>query len=1350
VIALPKKFRPLVMLLMPAVCCLATSWAAGQATTGPTQLDFGSAQIPELQQTRINVTSLPTVSLLSGALAKSNPQRRVQLAHDLGTCQTQTAIAPVVSLLSDPSADVRAEAAKSLAELGDRKSVDVLKDLSRDPVPAVRREALIAAGALGNSQAFPTALSDSDPTVSEAAAIVAATGTDETEIAKAFPNLSWLCQCCALQHLATDSLSIEPELMRQGFSGTASQKFLVLSVLAAQPITGSASALSPLLDDPRSVIRRAALNAMSTVSSPADRSRLAILMLSDPDFSVRRAASLILAGTPSKDAIAPLLLQLRIENQPLRLAAREALVAQGASVAPLAAGLLADPSPQIREDSSYILGRLGSRERFADHLLLLRDAQWSVAGQAADSLARIGDRRCCPQLLDLVKRGVADYAAGQDTPDLDTAIVNAILAETKLGDTSVLQATSSFINEKINCPPEIRCAAIYAFGILGDPSNAAVCQQLTTFTADPTETFATQLESIKALGHLRVGASVEALDAIARTASNLQLRWIAHWAVDRINKTTTPLDIPPAPWSADVCMTDLQNAASVNANRDPSIAGVLTFGPSFVPGIWTPLTVQFRNPGAVPLNGMASATISDGTSTGFVRLAASVPPDSAVNETAYGFFSPANQGDTHQSSSAISKMYWSEDSGQQIAQGEVAGLPVSWQAGSSSSAPNANQTIVLCIAKQDTVPFHEVGANPQDVAAFARSISTKLGCSIKSRSIGVQDAPRHPAGYASCRYVILTADPDSLDMAQRRALLDYVRQGGFLMFCGSEPRPGCWLTDLLPVYPLGTRQVTSLQFRGAAPVKCVGLVPITEADEVISADVHILDSDAELIHAAYRDVGLGRVLFTSFPINAIDPSDPSFAGLWANLLNLNVPTNAEVGSNLVPVLAQMTGISAPSIYLPMGVVTGFFAIALGGHLIAGSALRARAFGMMTGVAVAGFAALVGSRLMQSSSHEIHAAQISLLDLGPQGGGRQQELLAFTGTDDPDFGLTADANATLRPIESSEAEPVSLVQLPFACPRAGVHSTQIKRIWIAQSPVAPEEKVDAVATFAADGLTLTVDNHLGQSLKNPVLVWGAPWSCGDVERDALQTTKPARNAAGDYLDSTGIRTDTAMLRNKILSILALKDAAGSYSKLPPAPVLFAFAQQLPPNAHYSAVAVTKSQNVIRVPIRIQPPKPGSDLLIDGSFCSIVFGPGPVPPYDAQRNEWVSTNRTGQWLIGFAPPAELGSIRPNSITVKLDVSAPTQGISLRAGQCLGGAPAANSAGKLVAHWDRSISEHEVTFHCDDGDFDSAGRVWLLLQVDPGDSDQSQWMIRKFETAYQAIAQGTGVAGSFPAAN
>src|SRR5207253_11158839 len=98
-----------------------------------------------------------------------------------------------------------------------------------------------------------------------------------------------------------------------------------------------------------------------------------------------------------------------------------------------------------------------------------------------------------------------------------------------------------------------------------------------------------QLEAIKALGQMRFAEALPAVSAIAQSDPDPRLRWVAHWAAQRISGTDTPLAPPMSQWSADTSLVAVGQEASVG------FEGVAALGAYYVPGTWTPLRFTLIN-----------------------------------------------------------------------------------------------------------------------------------------------------------------------------------------------------------------------------------------------------------------------------------------------------------------------------------------------------------------------------------------------------------------------------------------------------------------------------------------------------------------------------------------------------------------------------------------------------------------------------------------------------------------------------------------------------------------------------------------------------------------------------------
>src|SRR5581483_2411823 len=344
---------------------------------------------------------------------------------------------------------------------------------------------------------------------------------------------------------------------------------------------------------------------------------------------------------------------------------------------------------------------------------------------------------------------------------------------------------------------------------------------------------------------------------------------------------------------------------------------------------------------------------------------------------------------------------------------------------------------------------------------------------------------------------------------------------------------------------------------------------------------------------------------------------------------------------------------------------------------------------------------------------------------------------FGGDESPAFGFRAAPGASLRAAESSEPDPVELTELPFAAPRAGVHTTEIRRAWRAECALGTSFQVTAAARFDASGLKLSINNGLAEPLDAPVLIWGSAWPLDAISTGNSIRTPLRRNASGDYGGGGLVRTDTDLLRSQFLADVCAPPSHRLPSNEPVAPILAGWLANAPDIAQPPEGIQLRGQALVRVPVTVERPSPGSQLFVDGAYCPLIQSTQRGLPYDPARREWVPGTESGQWLVGFAPPPGVGRLRPRRVTLKADVSAPTQTVSFLKTQCANGIPEANPAGGVAASWNQPIAAQSATFDCTPADFDQNGCVWLLLGVQSTSGSPSPWFFRHLELSYTATA-------------
>jgi HEAT repeat protein len=514
-------------------------------------------------------TAPRTVELLGKALGE--PQRttaqRIQLVFDLGNCKMPDSTKYVREILKDTEPSIRAEAARSAAKLGDASMIGDLKSLLSDADPTVRREVILAGAALGDASFVAAGLKEKDPLLLRSAIGVASKDHADA-LAAMLPELPMTLRVEAIRALGRIGASAHAGDVAKYFDADVPQRAAAARAVGQMKAVAQLAGIERLLADPHPTVRREAVAALAGVAEASVQQRHAIERLGDDDRSVREAAATILVGVPTRDAVELLVKQLDEDYHPLFVATRAALVAAGKDTVPAAARLLDHNNPRRREDGSYLLGELRSDEAFERHLALMNDPDWQLVQQVAHSLGRIGRKDATPVLFKLASRAMTlmdDANAKKDYIHSIPACREAIVSCGLLGYAQVLPPIVAMIPQREQFSGELRGAAIWAFGMVGDENDASVQGSLNGVLGDIKEGEAVKFEAIKAWGNQRHKAALGIVQnwsggnsaSPSMFSGSPNMRWIMHWTFDRITGKEAPYTPPSGSRSADVSIADL-------------------------------------------------------------------------------------------------------------------------------------------------------------------------------------------------------------------------------------------------------------------------------------------------------------------------------------------------------------------------------------------------------------------------------------------------------------------------------------------------------------------------------------------------------------------------------------------------------------------------------------------------------------------------------------------------------------------------------------------------------------------------------------------------------------------------
>ncbi len=576
--AMVKQLRRTLMLL--AAFPLAGLALAQSTQPAPQTLDFGTGGLIFPPVVVVNAHVPRTAELLGVASQRQDAPTwvRSQYVAELGETGLPAAARYLIDAMKDPSAEIRAQGARSAGEIADEPSLrDAVEKLLADSDASVRREAVLSAAKLARANATSTAaidraLADSDLQVVAAGLQAAWTPQHASAIAgkiATLPPARRADAALALGRLKSpeSSSAIVPLL-----SGEVRDRSAALRALGEIGDKSQAAAVIKLLADAHPSVRREAVIAMGKLADDVTRQSRAIEMLKDADLTVREAAARVLTPVESTVALVALLAQLGEDYAPLHATARDALAhpadaAIKQATIDAAVKLLADANPRRREDASFILGCLKSAAAFEQHVALLKwnaqdpkQTDWPVVAQAAESLGLIGDARAGDSLMALIKPAPDSVNALQrpQRDDMARATSNAMIACARLHYTPALTEAIRILGlDPGSCPSQLRAASAFAVGMLTDVSQRPIGFNLLGIYGSQEESKMTKFEAIKALGNLGHAGSAERLRSISDAESDSQMRWIAHWSADRAAGTTTPYTPSTAQRQPAVSISDL-------------------------------------------------------------------------------------------------------------------------------------------------------------------------------------------------------------------------------------------------------------------------------------------------------------------------------------------------------------------------------------------------------------------------------------------------------------------------------------------------------------------------------------------------------------------------------------------------------------------------------------------------------------------------------------------------------------------------------------------------------------------------------------------------------------------------
>ena len=152
-------------------------------------------------------------------------------------------------------------------------------------------------------------------------------------------------------------------------------------------------------------------------------------------------------------------------------------------------------------------------------------------------------------------------------------------------------------------------------------------------------------------------------------------------------------------------------------------------------------------------------------------------------------------------------------------------------------------------------------------------------------------------------------------------------------------------------------------------------------------------------------------------------------------------------------------------------------------------------------------------------------------------------------------------------------------------------------------------------------------------------------------------------AGQAYLSDGLMSDKQRRRQTVYRQLFTRAEALGF---PTEPILFVWAPAFETHFVFSPEVEQRSSALLAVPVGMETPRAGSEVLIPNAFmrCRSVPGPGQraaSPLFNHRTGNWLEAQRAGKVWLRFELPAELRALQIQQATINLKMSA--QGWNLR---------------------------------------------------------------------------------------
>lgn len=786
----------------------------------------------------------------------------------------------------------------------------------------------------------------------------------------------------------------------------------------------------------------------------------------------------------------------------------------------------------------------------------------------------------------------------------------------------------------------------------------------------------------------------------------------------------------------------------------------LKTGPIYPPGRWLAIQVECKNPSLRPMSGQVVLTGEASSGGGYEWvLPVNVPSQSRLRtEMVVKATWQVKRTRSSQKSEPLATLSWRSTQGAELARDFIYAVS---DTSSGLGGPEATElpgVIVLHVSDQSV---HNESDDPVDLANLLTRNSRYKFTLING---SVDRLSRRSLAWDAVRVVMMDQPSlERMDPAQQQALLDHVASGTSLVVIPRDSSiQASWIGPFLPMDLVGERESDSLESIEFSQIR----FPRTVRHFVgmLRSQSKAVVSSPDNTFGAYHQHGLGRIVMTVFPVNALNPNDSQTFAIWSELLGVSrnvfhdpeqlieavstgeVPDNS-TRSALKDILPKMVGARAPSWKTASGI--SLFYTGLVGVLLFLAGPRRRPVVIIGcvagGIILAGV--VVGASVIRSKDQPLMMASIRVNDLADRSSMTRATMTLFGPAPVSGVDLELHPPSAISPVLSNGNQPPRVKMFPFEVQSIPSFVGALASIWEITSFDRLSSAVRGELRFGPEGASVRLEGSETLSLESPRLLMGANVVPLRPIRGGVDSGPiGARNPPGDYSDAAvGVITDEeSRLRTEILTTVETRrDPILGRIRRTLEPRLVGFDSRPDSGLEFSVPVQKINQTLIRIPVHIRACDIGQEIRVDPAFVQIRREAAVSLPYRTEAGCWTESSQGGPWLVGLSAPAAVGQLRPDRLRLEVSLRATGYRFIIQRGQVINGKVQDRPTGEVIMEWNNTDTRITRQIDLSPEDIDANGWVWLRMTAIPvieesvfgmlesGPGTLPSWQILRFDT-------------------